>query len=87
MSRPVEFDSDGFKGRAVIWVQGLKTAPSDLFRGKQRKTSFTVQGQFKEPMDMNNVVSGQEFSRPAVNLPAKWLVESVLMKVRSFKLQ
>ena len=30
---------------------------------------------------MEGVVSGQEFFRPAQNLPAKWLVDTVLIQV------
>ena len=80
LCRPVEFETDLFKGVAVIWVQGLESTPPDLFAGKNRKTSVTFQGRFKEPAGFDDVVTGQEFGRPAVNLPAKWLVESVLIK-------
>ena len=78
----MEFETEAFKGRAVIWVQGLQTAPPDLFTGHQRKTSITIQGRFKQSAGLDDIVTGQEFSRPAVNLPAKWLVESVLIKVK-----
>ena len=82
----MDFETDAFKGRAVIWVQGLRSAPPDLFTGQHRKTSITIQGRFKQPAGLDDVVTGQEFSRPAVNLPAKWLVESVLIKVWSLTL-
>ena len=49
--------------------------------GQRRKTSITVQGRFKQACGLEDIISGQEFDRPAVNLPAKWLVESVLIKV------
>ena len=50
--------------------------------GKRRRTSLTFQGRFKQPLSMEAIVSGQEFFRPAQNLPAKWLVDTVLVQVR-----
>ena len=65
----------------MIWAQGLPTTPEGLFEGQRRKTSITIQGRFKRELDFEDVVTGQEFGRPAQNLPAKWLVETVLIKV------
>lgn len=76
----MEFETENFKGGAVIWVKGLGSAPPDLFAGQRRKTSITIQGRFKAPAGLDDIVTGQEFSRPAIYLPAKWLVESVLVK-------
>jgi Protein of unknown function (DUF1769) len=56
-------------------------------QGKKRKSRLTVQGKFKRPMRFNDVVTGQVLSRPAKNLPAKWLVEQVLVKVRFCELR
>ena len=83
--RRVQFETDTFKGCAVLWVQGLANAPPDLFANRARKTSLTVQGVFKRPCGLDDVCTGQEFSRTPVNLPAKWLVESVLIKVASLE--
>jgi hypothetical protein len=60
---------------------GLPSAPEGLFEGRQRKTSVTIQGRFKQELAFEDVVTGQEFARPARNLPAKWLVETVLVRV------
>ncbi len=79
--RRIEFETPLFKGCAVIWAQGLPTTPEGLFEGQRRKTSITIQGRFKRELDFEDVVTGQEFGRPAQNLPAKWLVETVLIKV------
>lgn len=81
LRRRLEVETELFKGAAVIWVQGLSSAPKDLFVGQRRKTSITVQGRFKQACRLEDIITGQEFARPAVNLPAKWLVESVLVKV------
>ena len=80
--RPIEFETDLFKGKACIWIQGLPSTPPSLFKGKQRKSMITVQGRFKQRVAFEDCLSGQEFARPARELPPRWLVESVLIKVR-----
>ena len=82
----MEVETDDFKGRVSIWVQGLDTSPPDLFKGKRRKTAIVVQGTFKEPLLFEEVLTGQEFGRTPTNLPARWLVDSVLLKVASLNL-
>ena len=62
-------------------MKGLSSSPKDLFTGHRRQTCIMVQGRFKQPLSLDDVITGQEFCRPAVNLPGKWLVESVLVKV------
>ena len=79
--RPVEVETDQFKGKLSIWIQGLDTSPPDLFQGKRRKTAIVIQGTFKEPLLYEDVLTGQEFGRTPTNLPARWLVDSVLLKV------
>lgn len=79
--RRLHFETDSFKGCAVLWVQGLPSSPSDLFSNRNRKTSITVQGRFKRPSGLEDICTGQEFSRTPVNLPARWLVDSVLVKI------
>lgn len=71
-----------FKGSIVIWIRGLQTSREDLFGKKQRRSSLTIQGQFKKDVNLDDLCTGQEFFRPARNLPAQWLVESVLIKVK-----
>ena len=41
------------------------------------------QGRFKRALPVPDVVTGQRFSRGVRNLPARWLVEAVLMKARA----
>lgn len=79
--RPIEFETDLFKGQAVIYVAGLASAPQGLFAGQRRRTAITVQGQFKQELNFDEVLTGQEFARPAKQLPAKWLVETVLIQL------
>ena len=44
----------------------------------------SAQGCFKADLAVEEVVTGQEFERRSKNLPAMWLVEKVLIRVRSF---
>ncbi|BDA45975.1 probable phosphatidylinositol 3,4,5-trisphosphate-dependent Rac exchanger protein at N-terminal half [Coccomyxa sp. Obi] len=79
--RRIEFETDLFRGCAVIWAQGLGSSPEGLFAGERRKTSITVQGRFKQDCSVEDIVSGQEFVRQPKNLPAMWLVDKVLIKL------
>lgn len=62
-------------------MAGLQSAPRGLFAGQRRRTAVTIQGRFKQELGFDDIITGQEFSRPAKNLPAKWLVETVLISV------
>ncbi|CAL8462121.1 g1652 [Coccomyxa elongata] len=79
--RSIEFETELFRGRAVIWAQGLRSSPEGLFAGERRKTSITVQGRFKADLLLEDIVTGQEFARPLHNLPATWLLDKVLIKL------
>lgn len=81
MCRPVHFEGDLFTGKAILWTKGVPSQPKHLFKGQRRKSSITVQGRFKRPVVMSHFVTGPEFTRPFVNLPAKWFVEGVLLRV------
>lgn len=81
--RPIHFEGSLFKGKAVLWTKGVPSQPKHLFKGQRRKSSITIQGQFKRPVVMSHFVTGPEFTRPFVNLPAKWFVEGVLLRVNS----
>lgn len=76
----IELDTPLFSGRACVWVRDLPGAPARLFEGRRRRTLVTVQGRFKEPVPLDDLVTGQEFGR-VENLPPAWFVEGVLLKV------
>lgn len=76
---PFNFESSLFEGRALLYVAGLESTPKDLFQGKKRKTHLIVQGKFKKRLEVDDVVTGQEFARPLKHLPAQTLF-SVLLK-------
>lgn len=79
--RPINFDGSLFSGKAILWTKGVPSQPKHLFKGQRRKSSITIQGRFKRPVVMSHLVTGPEFTRPFVNLPAKWFVEGVLLRV------
>lgn len=81
--RPISFEGSLFVGKAVLWTKGVPSQPRHLFKGQRRKSSITVQGRFKRPVVMSHFVTGPEFTRPFVNLPAKWFVEGVLLRIAS----
>jgi hypothetical protein len=66
------------QGRLSLWVLGVNSAPSNLFAGKKRRSHLVVQGQFKEPLSFDDVVTGQEFKRPLKKLPAMLLIKALL---------
>lgn len=80
--RPIHFEGSLFVGKAMLWTKGVPSQPKHLFKGQRRKSSVTIQGRFKRPVVMRHFVTGPEFTRPFVNLPAKWFVEGVLLRVR-----
>jgi len=74
------FETELFEGRAMLWVAGLPSSPAGLFKGRQRKTSLVVQGRFKRQLPYCDVFTGQEFFRPLLDLPAKWMI-NVLLRI------
>ncbi|CAD7702563.1 unnamed protein product [Ostreobium quekettii] len=77
---PFHFESNLFKGQAVMWVAGLDSTPKGLFQGQRRVTHLAVQGRFKKELDFTDVFTGQEFLLPLKHLPAMSLF-SVLLKL------
>jgi hypothetical protein len=66
----------------LVWIKGLESTSDAAFvGGTKRKTVFRLQGRFKRAVGVQDLVTGPEFSRAPKNLPVKWLVESVLIKV------
>uniref|UniRef100_A0A6S8E8Z1 Domain of unknown function at the cortex 1 domain-containing protein n=1 Tax=Aplanochytrium stocchinoi TaxID=215587 RepID=A0A6S8E8Z1_9STRA len=87
-NEPVEqnvfhFETDTFKGKAIIRFRNCPNEPTQYFKGRRRKQQWTVQGRFKENLRTNQVVTGYEFKRKVVNIPAKWIVRSALSVVRT----
>lgn len=67
-------------GLGAAAAAGAPDPAAAMFKGRQRRTLVTVQGRFKRPVPLDDLVTGQEFGR-VENLPAAWFVERVLLKV------
>eukprot|EP00924_Labyrinthula_sp_SR-Ha-C_P008547 snap_masked-scaffold_32-processed-gene-3.7-mRNA-1 protein AED:0.14 eAED:1.00 QI:0/0/0/1/1/1/2/0/387 len=78
----VNFETEIFKGKAVFRFKGCPNEPSAYFKGRRRRQQWTIQGEFKQPIKASQVVTGYEFKRPAINIPAKFMVKSALKIVR-----
>lgn len=78
---PFKFETPLFSGQACVWIRGLPGSPAaeDLFAGRQRRSLVTVQGRFRQPVPVDDLVTGQEFG-PLKGLPPAWLL-GVLFKV------
>jgi hypothetical protein len=57
-------------------------AHRSYFRGKRRLTQTVVQGSFKRPIPMRSAVTGQQFDRPLVNVPGRWIVKKGFEVIR-----
>eukprot|EP01023_Acetabularia_acetabulum_P034283 TRINITY_DN32189_c0_g2_i1.p1 TRINITY_DN32189_c0_g2~~TRINITY_DN32189_c0_g2_i1.p1 ORF type:complete len:353 (+),score=35.84 TRINITY_DN32189_c0_g2_i1:159-1217(+) len=79
----LKFESDLFKGKAWFYVRGLETTPLDMFEGKKRRSHLVIQGKFKKTVRSDNLVTGQDFQRPAKNLPAAWLLDKIFALIGS----
>lgn len=77
----VEVETEVFKGRVAVWLQGLGSTPSEVFKGKKRMSWIAIQGTFKQEVAAEDVVTGQELGRPLRALPARWFVENVLLRI------
>ena len=65
----------------MVFARGVPGAPAEIFSGKRRKSHVLVQGRFKQPVNMAQLVTGQEFFAPGKNLPPRWIVDNVLLSV------
>ncbi|GMH32235.1 hypothetical protein BSKO_00069 [Bryopsis sp. KO-2023] len=79
---PFFFETDIFKGCAALYVAGLESAPPGLFQGRKRKTHLVVQGQFKRQMNFSEVLTGQEFDRKLLHIPAVPVLNLLLRMAR-----
>lgn len=77
-AEPFFFETDIFKGCAALYVAGLESAPPGLFQGRKRKTHLVVQGQFKRQMNFSDVLTGQEFERKLLHVPAVQVLNLLL---------
>ena len=84
---PFEFETELFKGRAVIYLRGLENTPERVFKGKARAIQFSVQGRFKREVAMDDLHFGLSLARPLRNLPTRWLLNLCTRVVQSLGAQ
>ena len=77
---PFKFESELFKGRCLIRLKDVKSddvnGDEAYFKGRARKFQAIVQGTFKEPLNISDVLTGHEFVRPIKNLPPHWILRA-----------
>jgi hypothetical protein len=84
---PFDFETELFKGRAVVYLKGLDNTPDRVFKGKARAIQFTVQGRFKREVAMDDLHFGMCLARPLQKLPTRWLLSLCTRVVRSLGAQ
>ena len=84
---PFEFETELFKGKAVIYLRGLSNTPERVFKGKARAIQFSVQGRFKREVAMDDLHFGLSLARPLRNLPTRWLLNLCTRVVQSLGAQ
>jgi len=80
---PIPFETDLFKGVAMIRVANLSDSPKGYFKGRNRKLQVAIQGQFKKKTRFDKVFSGQEFYQKIPSLPPKRVVDTVFSLLSS----
>jgi len=79
----IEFETDLFKGRALLRFRGCPNEPTSYFDGRKRRQQWVVQGQFKESVNADKVITGYEFRRKAQNLPTSFIIKPILALIRT----
>jgi len=82
---PFEFETDLFKGLAMIRVRDLESSgdPSSdkkYFQGRKRKNQILVQGKFKQEIKCTDAISGTEFKEPFTTQPPMF-IQTLLHKL------
>jgi hypothetical protein len=92
---PIEFETSAFVGKCVLRFRGLSPPSSgpqrddarerlDAYFGRRkRRFQVVVQGRFKREYRADRLITGHEFFKPVVNLPAKYVVKTVLKLLRA----
>ncbi|CAL6396280.1 unnamed protein product [Bathycoccus prasinos] len=84
LQRPFHFESELFSGKCVFFIRNVPSTPEEVFNGKARQIQICVQGKFKEPVPIDDLVFGQFMVRPMVNLPSRWLLALATRVCQSF---
>mmetsp|Transcript_1307 Transcript_1307/g.2077 ORF Transcript_1307/g.2077 Transcript_1307/m.2077 type:complete len:335 (-) Transcript_1307:822-1826(-) len=84
---PFEFETELFKGRALIRIRGLKNSDDPMsddnyFSGRKRLSQFIIQGRFKKKMPVSDVQIGTEFEKPFKYAPPRFIDKIVQKALR-----
>eukprot|EP00798_Chlamydomonas_sp_ICE-L_P022718 gene22718-29881_t len=80
-AEPVYFETDLFKGVAIVYLKGLPSTKPAQFEGVKRHSWIAIQGKFKTPISVDTLITGQEFDRPFEGLPPRWLLDKVFLSL------
>jgi len=80
---PFPFETELFKGKAIINLRGLQNTPARVFKGKARYIQVSVQGRFKRPVAMDDLQMGISLPRPLRRLPTRWLLNLCTRVIRT----
>jgi hypothetical protein len=77
---PFHFETDLFKGICLIRLKGSNSddpeGDEEYFFGRKRIFQSVIQGCFKEKVNVADVLTGHEFTRPLQNLPHPWVLKT-----------
>ena len=51
-----------------VYFRNVPSAPEEVFNGKSEKIQICIQGKFKEPVPIDDLMFGHSMIRPMVNL-------------------
>ena len=81
IGKPFSFSSELFEGQCLIRLKDVPnsdnpTGDEAYFSGRRRLFQTVIQGRFKEPLAVSDVLTGHEFVKPLENLPHPWILKA-----------
>jgi len=82
---PFDFETDLFKGKALIRMRGLESSEDiegnkNYFHGRKRKSQTVIQGKFKDAMNYADVQIGREYELP-LKQPPPYIINSMIKQI------
>mmetsp|Transcript_6527 Transcript_6527/g.9501 ORF Transcript_6527/g.9501 Transcript_6527/m.9501 type:complete len:302 (-) Transcript_6527:299-1204(-) len=69
IGKPTDFETPVFKGKVLFRVKSPQVPTEPYFEGRKRKYQFSIQGQFKEKINVLDLTFGAEYDRPMRTKP------------------
>jgi Protein of unknown function (DUF1769) len=81
LGKPFHFSSELFDGHCLVRLKDVPNSDSPsgdkaYFSGRRRLFQTVIQGRFKEPLSVSDVLTGHEFVKPLQNLPHPWILRA-----------